>query len=205
MLIKKVAPIAAVALAGALLLSGCTTTGSDKPASSASATSAAGVEISSTQQKLVEAFNKSHEKALKDGYTETATDGTVKILIAFDPSANRTVTEDSSTGEATYVDGPSGLATETIAGFLESQSVTVTEKDGVYTVKLPDNPNTTLTVTVKDGVVTSIVSDTKDAASWKGSLTYKITDDAKAALAKATPAPVASEPPAVDTTPTPSQ
>ena len=202
MLIKKVAPIAAVALAGALLLSGCTTTGSDKPASSPSATSAAGVEISSIQQKLVDAFKKSHEKALKDGYTESATDGTVKILIAFDPASNRTVTEDSSTGEATYVDGPSGLATESIASFLESQAVTVTEKDGVYTIKLPDNPNTSLSVTVKDGLVTSITSETKDAASWKGSLTYKLTDDAKAALAKAKPAPVPTEAPAPETTPT---
>lgn len=190
MLLKKTAPIAVAVLAGALLLTGCTSTGAEKPASTSSATTEAGVEISSTQQKLVDAFNKSNDKALKDGYTETATDGTIKILIAFDPKLNRTVTEDSSTGVATYVEGPVGLATDSIKVFLETQAVDVTEKDGVYTIKLPDNPDTTLTVTVKDGFVSGITSETKGASTWNGNLTYKLTEDAKAAVAKATPAEV---------------
>lgn len=191
MLLKKTAPIAAVVLAGALLLTGCTSTNADKPASTASATTEAGVEVSSTQEKLIEIFSKSHEKALKDGYTETASDGSINILISYDPELLRTVTEDSSTGTATYVEGPVGLATDSIKMFLEGQSVDVTEKDGVYTIKLPDNPDTTLNVTVKDGVVTGITSATKDAPTWEGTLTYKVTSDAKAAFAKATPAPEA--------------
>lgn len=188
MFIKKVAPIAAVVLAGSLLLSGCTSSDANKPASTSSASTSAGVEVSSTQQKLIDAFSKSQEKMLKDGYTETATDGTVSMLISYDPASGRTVTQDSAAGTATYIDGTSGTAPESLKLFLEQQAVTVTEKDGVYTIALPDNPDVTLKVTVKDDVVTAISSETKGSAAWKGTMVYKVTDEAKKAFEVATPA-----------------
>ena len=196
MLIKKVAPFAAVALAGALLLTGCTSTGADKPA--ASATTSAGVVISGVQQKLVDVLSASEAKMLKDGYTETATDGTTKILIAYDPATKRTTTDQA--GTATYVDGANGVAPTSIKGYLESQVATVTEKDGIYTVTVASSADSTLTLTVKDGVVVAIKSATKGGASWDGTLAYKLTDDAKKAIANATAAPVA-EAPAPEATP----
>ena len=189
MFIKKVAPFAAVVLAGSLLLTGCTSAEADKPASTSSASAA--VEVSDTQKKLIDAFAKSQEKMLKDGYTETATDGTVNMLISYDPESARTVTQDSSAGTATYVDGTGGTAPESLKMFLEQQAVTVTEKDGVFSIALPDNADVKLTATVKDGVVVAITSETKGAATWKGTMVYKVTDDAKKAFASATPAQVA--------------
>lgn len=190
MLIKKVAPFAAVALAGALMLTGCTSTGTAAPA--ASATTSAGTVVSGVQQKLIDALGASQTKLEKDGYTETATDGTTKVLIAYDPSTKRTTTEQG--GSATYVEGINGVAPQSIKGYLESQAVTVTEKDSVYTVTIASNADSKLTITVKDGVAVAIKSETKGGATWDGKLAYKLTDEAKKAIAGATPAATAPAP-----------
>ena len=192
MFIKKVAPFAAVALAGALMLTGCTSASNEteKSASSSSTEGEAGA-ISSEQQQLVDAFKASEEKMMKDGYTQTATDGTASILIAYDPATNRTVTSDASTGTATYVESALGTAPQTLGSFLQNQAVSVKKNGDKYDITLPDSPDASLTVTVKDGVVVGITSKAKDSPTWEGKLVYEVTADAKAAFAKATPAETA--------------
>ena len=205
MFIKKVAPlatVAAVTLTGALLLTGCTTATPDAPPT----TNAAGVEVTASTQKLIDAFTKSQEKVLKDGYTETASDGTKKIVVAYDPSTKRTTTYDVTASTANYVDGVNGTGIDGILSFLQAQKSTVTEKDGVYTVTFTDIPDSTLTITVKDGAVVKIVSATKGSSTWNVALDYKLTDEAKEGIAKAVPMPAPSDP-GVDTevSPAPTQ
>lgn len=202
MFIKKTAPFAAVALIGALFLTGCTTATPDKEADkpASSETQQGEIKLNAEQQELVDAFKLSEDKMMKEGYTETASDGESNILISYDPATNRTVTLNPD-GTATYIEGASGTAPQTIGSFIASQPTTVKKKDGKFTVTLPDAPDSSLIVTVKDGVVVSIVSEQKDAPSWEGKLVYKVTDEAKAAFEKATPVeapPVEGEAPPVE-------
>lgn len=182
---KKIIPAASTLLISGLLLTGCSPTGETKPADQSKQSTSSSSETEETKvdasAELLKALKTGEEKAKTDGYTESATDGRMSVIISYDNKTDRTLTSDSS-GQSFYVSGYSNTTLSTLQGMIEQGQADVVKENNIFVLTMKEVEGVKMTVQVKDNIPTEITSENEGNAKWVGKLSYRVTEEAKKAF-----------------------